>query len=51
MLDRLWQGQGGFVAGYYSDNPSIGLDPEWQEIACNRFVAHGTAGRYEAAAV
>ncbi len=46
MLDKLWMGQGGFVAGYYSDNASIGLDPEWQEFACRRFVGRGISERY-----
>jgi hypothetical protein len=46
MLDKLWVGLGGFVAGYYSDNASIGLGPEWQEIACNRFRERGQSGRY-----
>ena len=37
MLAKLWRGRGGFIAGYYSDNESIGLDPKWQEIACDEF--------------
>lgn len=49
MLDKLWQGRGGFVAGYYGDNPSIGLDPEWQEIACGEFVRYGVQETYAAA--
>ncbi len=51
MLDKLWAGQGGYVAGYYSDNASIGLDPDWQEFACDRFVSRGTADRYSTARV
>lgn len=43
MLDKLWQGRGGFIAGYYSDNPSIGLDPKWQHIASNEFATYGVA--------
>ena len=43
MLDKLWRGRGGFVAGYYTDNPSIGLDPKWQAIACETFLAEGIA--------
>ena len=38
MLDKLWHGRGGFIAGYYSDNASIGLDPKWQEIATDEFL-------------
>ncbi|MHC4507220.1 MAG: hypothetical protein ACYTFI_28435 [Planctomycetota bacterium] len=46
MLDRLWKGRGGFVAGYYGDNESIGLDPKWQDAACEEFAACGVSGRY-----
>jgi uroporphyrinogen decarboxylase len=38
MLDKLWRGRGGFIAGYYGDNVAIGLDPRWQEIACNEVI-------------
>ncbi len=41
MLDKLWRGRGGFVAGYYVDNHSIGLDPKWQEYACDEFRKYG----------
>ena len=41
MLDKLWSGRGGFVAGYYGDNPSIGLDPKWQAIASEEFISYG----------
>ena len=34
MLGKLWHGSGGFIAGYYDDNASIGLDPKWQDYAC-----------------
>jgi len=37
MLDKLWNGKGGFIAGFYEDNASIGLHPKWQDIACNEF--------------
>ena len=37
MLDKLWRGRGGFIAGYYGDNASIGLDPKWQGYACDEF--------------
>lgn len=41
MLDKLWRGKGGFIAGYYGDNASIGLDPKWQEIAIDEFTKSG----------
>jgi len=46
MLDKLWKGRGGFVAGYYGDNESIGLDPKWQDAACEEFAACGGTDRY-----
>ncbi|MFB3895906.1 MAG: uroporphyrinogen decarboxylase family protein [bacterium] len=42
LLDKLWHhGQGGFIAGYYGDNASIGLDPKWQGIASDEFLKQG----------
>ena len=41
MLDKLWKGRGGFIAGYYEDNRSIGLDPKVQEWASDEFAAYG----------
>ncbi len=49
MLDKLWKGRGGFVAGYYTDNPSIGLDPKWQDLACEAFLDSGIRTNYETA--
>jgi uroporphyrinogen decarboxylase len=46
LLDKVWKGRGGFVAGYYGDNVSIGLDPDWQEYACDEFVRHGVSATY-----
>jgi hypothetical protein len=46
MLDKLWRGRGGFIAGFYGDNVSIGLDPKWQEIACDEFTKVGLAANY-----
>ena len=46
MLDKLWKGRGGFIAGLYPDNSSIGLEPRWQEYACDEFVKSGAASRY-----
>jgi hypothetical protein len=48
LLDRLWRGRGGFVAGFYGDNVSIGLDPVYQEAACDEFVRYGVAERASA---
>lgn len=44
MLDALWRGQGGFIAGYYGDNASLGLEPRWQEAACDEFLRYGKQG-------
>ena len=41
MLDKMWCGQGGFIAGYYNDNDSIGLDSKWQEYANAEFLSSG----------
>ena len=46
LLDKLWRGRGGFIAGYYSDNASIGLDPVWQEYACDEFIKRGRREYY-----
>lgn len=32
---------GGFIACRYPDEPAIGLDPQWQDIACDAFVEFG----------
>ncbi len=47
MLDKLWKGRGGFIAGYYDDNASIGLDPKWQDFACDEFNKTGIASQYK----
>jgi uroporphyrinogen decarboxylase len=41
LIDKLWCRGGGFVAGFYSDEPSIGLDPKWQQIAMDEFMLAG----------
>lgn len=46
LLDQLWRGDGGFVAGYYGDNASLGIDPGWQSLACEQFVRFGTREMY-----
>ena len=48
MIEKLGGPEGGFIAGYYSDNPSIGLDPCWQDIACRAFMARGDYSRVTA---
>jgi hypothetical protein len=48
MLDKLWKGRGGFIAGYYNDNRSIGLDPKWQKCASDEFIKHGIRSNYTA---
>lgn len=47
LLDKLWRGRGGFIAGYYDDNLSIGLEPQWQEIANNEFMLQGKSEFYK----
>ena len=46
MLGKLWCGRGGFIAGYYTDNASIGLDPKWQNYACDEFCKTGNSTKY-----
>jgi uroporphyrinogen decarboxylase len=46
MLNKLWHGRGGFIAGYYEDNASIGLDPMWQNIACDEFTKAESAANF-----
>lgn len=41
MLRKLGGPEGGFIAGYYGDNASIGLDPRWQDVACRTFMQYG----------
>lgn len=41
LIEKLWRGRGGFIAGYYEDNASLGLDPVWQEYACEEFLKRG----------
>ena len=51
MLEKLWKGRGGFIAGYYSDNASIGLDPKWQRYACETFNTYGKRTEYPAVSI
>ncbi len=46
LLEKLWRGRGGFVAGYYEDMPSIGLAPRWQQVACDEFLRRGRKELY-----
>lgn len=46
MVAKLWRGRGGFIAGYYGDNASIGLDPKWQNYACDEFIDAGFSATY-----
>jgi len=41
MIEKLGGPEGGFIAGYYGDNASIGLDLHWQDIACRAFMEYG----------
>lgn len=41
MLARLWRGRGGFIAGFYPDAASLGLNPQWQQFACDEFLRIG----------
>ncbi len=41
MVESLGGPEGGFIAGYYSDNASIGLDLHWQDVACQAFMEYG----------
>ncbi|MCL5999119.1 MAG: hypothetical protein M1546_24110 [Chloroflexi bacterium] len=45
MIERLWRGEGGFIAGFYTDEPSIGLEPQWQQAACEVFLQAGRRDR------
>jgi hypothetical protein len=41
MIELLGGPEGGFIAGYYGGNEAIGLDPVWQDIACQAFARYG----------
>lgn len=45
LVEKLGGPEGGFIAGYYSDNASIGLDPYWQDVACRAFMKYGNYRR------
>ncbi len=46
MLDKLWRGRGGLIAGFYEDEESIGLAPEPQRWAGDEFDRHGRAENF-----
>lgn len=46
LIQKLWRGRGGFIAGFYPDEPSIGLETKWQEIASDEFNRQGVASRF-----
>ena len=46
MLDKLWKGRGGFIAGFYKDNTSLGLAEKWQAFACDEFIRYGIQDHY-----
>jgi uroporphyrinogen decarboxylase len=41
LIEKLWRRRGGFIAGFYQDEPSIGLPPEFQAFACEEFLNYG----------
>ena len=41
LIEKLGAFAGGFIAGYYGSNESIGLTPDVQDIACKAFVEFG----------
>ena len=47
MLEKLWKGRGGFIAGFYKDVASLGVEPEWQEDACDEFMQKGMRSNYQ----
>jgi hypothetical protein len=44
LVEKLGGFDGGFIAGYYADNQSIGLGREVQDIACKAFMEYGVYG-------
>jgi hypothetical protein len=46
LVEKLGGPEGGFIAGYYGDNASIGLDPHWQDAACRAFMKYGSFHRH-----
>lgn len=42
LIEKLGCFGGGLIAGYYGSNEAIGLDPKWQDIACQTFIEYGS---------
>lgn len=42
LIEKLGCFGGGFMAGHYSSDEAIGLDPTWQDLACRAFVRYGS---------
>jgi len=40
-IEKLGSYGGGFVAGYYGSNEAIGLEPQYQDVACRAFMKYG----------
>lgn len=42
LIEKLWRPRGGgFIAGFYPDDASIGLEPKWQQMASEQFISSG----------
>jgi hypothetical protein len=50
MVDKLWQGRGGFIGGRYVDEKTLGLEPKWQDIASEEFMRRGKRENYQSIA-
>ncbi len=46
LLDTLWGGRGGFIAGCYPTPSALGLEPGVQDIASDEFRRHGVRAQY-----
>ncbi|MBN1284774.1 MAG: hypothetical protein JXB47_05205 [Anaerolineae bacterium] len=46
MIDALWRGRGGFIAGWYPDPIAIGINAGWQNIASDEFLKQGVRSRF-----
>ena len=47
LLDTLWRGKGGYIAGFYPSDEAIGLEPKYQKYACDEFIKCGISERYK----
>lgn len=46
LLDHLWRGRGGFIAGHCPDSASAGWNASWQDIANEELLTCGVRSRY-----